>query len=199
MWASISTFFCNWRISALQYSVGFCQTSTEISHRFTYVPSHLNIPPTSLPIPATGIHMSPPSHLALHPTPLGCHRVPDLGSLHHTADFHWLANFTYGNVYVSIHVTLSFPPPPCPQVHFLCLHLHCCPAGSSVPSFWIPYVCVSMWYLSFSFWTISLIQYALGSSTSLELSQMHSFLWLSIISLCIGTTTSLSIHLWMDT
>ena len=43
---------------------------------------------------ATGIHMFPPSvlpfHLPPHPTPipLGCHRVPDLSSLHHTANFH---------------------------------------------------------------------------------------------------------------
>ena len=32
----------NWRIVALQYCVGFCHTSTWISHRYTYVPSLLN-------------------------------------------------------------------------------------------------------------------------------------------------------------
>ena len=41
----------NWRIIALQFCFAFYQTSTWISHRFTYVPSHLNNPPTSLPIP----------------------------------------------------------------------------------------------------------------------------------------------------
>ena len=41
----------NWRIIAIQDSVGFYQTSTWLSHRFTHVPSHLNIPPTSLPTP----------------------------------------------------------------------------------------------------------------------------------------------------
>ena len=44
---------------------------------------------------ALGIHMSlclePPSHLPLHPTPRGCHRTPDLSSLCHTANFHWLS------------------------------------------------------------------------------------------------------------
>ena len=40
-----------WRIIALQNFVVFYQTSTWISHRFTYVPSLLNLPPTSLPIP----------------------------------------------------------------------------------------------------------------------------------------------------
>ena len=42
-----------------------------------------------------GIHMSfslePPSHLTHHPTPVGCHREPDLSSLCHTANFHWLS------------------------------------------------------------------------------------------------------------
>ena len=63
--------FFNWRIIALQNFVVFCQTSTWISHRYIcmciclcisiylsiylyiyiYLPSHLNLPPISLPIP----------------------------------------------------------------------------------------------------------------------------------------------------
>ena len=43
--------FFNCRISALQNFVVFCQTSTRISHRYTHVPSPLNFPPLSLPIP----------------------------------------------------------------------------------------------------------------------------------------------------
>ena len=43
--------------------------------------------------------MSPPSRTSLlhppHPTPLGCHRAPDLSSLCHSANFHWLSKFTY--------------------------------------------------------------------------------------------------------
>ena len=39
----------NWRIIALQYWGGFCHTSTWISHRYTYVPSILNLPPISHP------------------------------------------------------------------------------------------------------------------------------------------------------
>ena len=41
----------NWRIVALQYCVGFCHLSTWISHRYTYVSSLLNLPPTSEPLP----------------------------------------------------------------------------------------------------------------------------------------------------
>ena len=39
---------------------------------------------------------------------------------------------------------------------------------------------------------------SLGPSTSLQMTQFHSFLWLSNIPLYICTTTSLSIHLLMD-
>ena len=39
------------RIIALQNFVVFCQTSTWICHRYTYIRSVLNLPPISLPIP----------------------------------------------------------------------------------------------------------------------------------------------------
>ena len=56
-------FIFNWRIIALQSHVGFCHTTTWISHRYTYVPCLLNLLPT-------------PSH------PSSCHRTwfefPDL-------------------------------------------------------------------------------------------------------------------------
>jgi len=44
--------FFNWRIIALHNFVVFCQTSTWISHRYTYTPFLLKLPPISLPIPA---------------------------------------------------------------------------------------------------------------------------------------------------
>ena len=48
------SFIFNWRIIALQCCAGFCHTTTSISHKYSHVSSLLN----------------------LHPTPLGCHRVP---------------------------------------------------------------------------------------------------------------------------
>ena len=42
--------FFYWRITVLQNFVVFCQTSTWISHRYTYIPSILNLPPISHPI-----------------------------------------------------------------------------------------------------------------------------------------------------
>ena len=65
---------------------------------------------------AKGICMLPPCWASLptplppHPTPLGCHRAPNLSFLHHTANFHQLSDFTYGNEYVSILVSQSLPP-----------------------------------------------------------------------------------------
>ena len=52
LWETSFVFiFFYWRIIALQNCVVFCQTSTWISHRYTYVPSLLNLPPISRCIP----------------------------------------------------------------------------------------------------------------------------------------------------
>ena len=65
-------FIYNWKITALQYFFGFCHKSARISHRYTYVPSLLNLPPLS---------PSQPSRLS---------QSTGLSSLSHTANFHWL-------------------------------------------------------------------------------------------------------------
>jgi len=49
-------FIFNWRMIVLQYWFDFCHTSVWISHRCTYVPSLLKLPP--------------------FPTSLGCYRAP---------------------------------------------------------------------------------------------------------------------------
>ena len=43
---SFSSFIFNWRIIVLQCCFGFCHTTTWISHKYTYIPSLLNLPPT---------------------------------------------------------------------------------------------------------------------------------------------------------
>ena len=45
----IFLFIFNWRISALWCCVGFCRASTWSNHRYTHVPSLLNLRPTSHP------------------------------------------------------------------------------------------------------------------------------------------------------
>ena len=52
-------FIFSWKIIALQYCVGFCHTSTWISRQYTYVPSLLNLPPTSHPCHLLGCHRAP--------------------------------------------------------------------------------------------------------------------------------------------
>ena len=66
-------YFFNWRIIALQNFAVFCQTSTWISHRYTYISSLLNLPP-----------ISPPHHSRLMQSPC-------LGFLSHIANSHWLS------------------------------------------------------------------------------------------------------------
>ena len=54
----------HWRTIALQYSVGFCHTSTWISHRYTYVPpSWASFPP---PTPSHPSRLSQFGHVAQH-------------------------------------------------------------------------------------------------------------------------------------
>ena len=72
---NINLFIFNWRIITLQHCVGFCHTLTQISHRYTYVPYLLSLPPTSHPIP--------PSRLS---------QSPRLSFLHHTANSHLLSS-----------------------------------------------------------------------------------------------------------
>ena len=56
-------FFISWRLIILQYCSGFCHTLKWISHGFTCVP-----------------HPDPPSHLPLHPIPLGPPSAPGLST-----------------------------------------------------------------------------------------------------------------------
>ena len=51
MCQELFVFFLNDRIITLQYCDGSCHTSVLIGQRYTYVPSLLKTPPTSLPIP----------------------------------------------------------------------------------------------------------------------------------------------------
>ena len=80
--------FFNWRIIALQSFFVFCQTSTWISHRYTYILSLLKLPPVSLPMPPLCDDTEP---LFEFPEP--------------RSKFPVALYFTYGNV--SFHVTLS--------------------------------------------------------------------------------------------
>ena len=91
---------------------------------------------------AKAIHMplplKPPSHSPPHVTPLGCHRASPLGSLHHTANSHWLFYFTYGNAWFN--TTLSNCPTPslphCDQnsVLYICVSVTVLKIGPLAPT-----------------------------------------------------------------
>ena len=55
--------FISWRLITLQYCSSFCHTLTWISHGFTCI-----------------LHPDPPSHLPLHPIPLGLPSAPALST-----------------------------------------------------------------------------------------------------------------------
>ena len=69
--------YISWRLITLQYCSGFCHTLTWISHGFTCIP-----------------HPDPPSHLPLHPIPLGLPSSPALSTclMHPT----WTTEQTFG-------------------------------------------------------------------------------------------------------
>ena len=56
----------------------------------------------------------------------------------------------------SIHFTLFLPYFVQMSVLYVCTSVAALPIGSSVPSIYILYMCVNMWYLFFSFWLTSL-------------------------------------------
>ena len=88
-------FIFNWRIIALQYCVGFCHTSTWIIHRYTYVPSFLNIPRSSLSVPPLYVFTEHWFELpASHKFPL--------------AILHMLLPYICYHTTLSIHPTFSF-------------------------------------------------------------------------------------------
>ena len=117
-----------WRIIALQNFTVFCQISTWISHRYTYISSLLKLPPISLSIP-----------------PLWVDTELLFDFLEPYSKCLLAIYFTYDNV--SFHVTLSIhltlpPLSPYSQVYSLCLILHCCPVNKFFSTIFLDSVCM---------------------------------------------------------
>ena len=112
---------CNSRVHVSQYCVGFWHPSTRISHRYTHVPSLLNLPPTSLPIP-----------------PLVTEYWAELPGSH--SKFPPAVYLTWGSGYAPMLVSQLAPPSPSPTVSTVCslrLHLHCCPANRNISTIFL--------------------------------------------------------------
>ena len=89
---------------------------------------------------AIGTQTFPPSHLPPHPTPLGCHRAPTLGSVCHTANSHWLS-FLHLVMYMfqcySLESSHPLLPPNCVQKSVLYVCLLCCPASRVISTIFL--------------------------------------------------------------
>ena len=83
-------FFFNWGIIALQYCVGFCHTSTWLSHRYPYVHT---FPPSWTPLT---------SPFSYHPSQLLQEHWVELSLLCYTANSHLLSISHMENVYASL-------------------------------------------------------------------------------------------------
>ena len=84
--------FISWRLITLQYCSGFCHTLTWISHGFTCIP-----------------YPDLPSHLPLHPIPLGLPSAPGLTTclMHPT----WAGDLFHPWLYTCFDAVLSNIPP----------------------------------------------------------------------------------------
>ena len=121
---------------------------------------------------AISIHIFFPSwtssHLPTHPPPLGCHRAPGWTSCVIQQLPRLAIYFTHGSVYMSLLLSQFIPPSPSPvlqigsSVPFSRLHIYAliCDICFSLSDFLLP------------------VQQVLGSSTTLQWTQIHSFLWL---------------------
>ena len=89
------------------------------------------------------------SHLLPHSIHLGCHRAPDLSSLNHTVNSHWLT-ILHILVYMfpcysfhSSHPLLSLPES---QVCSLCLNLHCCSTNRFISTIFLDFMHIVLIY-----------------------------------------------------
>ena len=119
---------------ALQYCVGFCHTSTWIGHRYASVPSLYNLPPPSHP-----------------PHPSWLSQRTGLRSLSHAGNSLWLSVLCMVMHTFPCYLCPTFSSPCCVHISFSMSASPLLPwkICSSTPSFWIPYICVNIWYLFF--------------------------------------------------
>ena len=144
---------------ALQWYAGFCYRAKWISRMHTYT----TLLWSSLR-PQSQASRSPQS---TEPFPCATLQAPIRRLFHPGSCTRHLS--------LPTHPSLPYPQP---CVHTAVLPISSIPAlqiGFSLLYFQIPHTCINIWYLSFSFWLPSVSQ-ILGPSTSLNMTQFHSFL-----------------------
>ena len=151
--------------------------------------------------------MSPPSQTSL-PSPSPSHLQPVIESLFEFPESHskfpLAIYFTNGivNFYVTLSIHLPFSLLFSHLVHmsvlYVCFSIAALKINSSVPSLQIPFICVIIRYLYFSFWLTSLCIMGSRFILLIRTDSKAFLLWLSNNPLCICTTISLLIHLSMN-
>ena len=81
---------------------------------------------------------------------------------------------------VCVWIPVSQSIPPCPprldshaSILYICVSVSASQIRSSVPFFYIPYLCSNIWYLFF--WLSHSVWHSLGPSMSLQMAQFYSF------------------------
>ena len=152
-----------------------------------------------------GSPSQPPAH-HFNPPLLSHHRAP-IWTPCAQSSFLLAVYFTHTSVYIYIYqyyfLNSFHPLLPllCLQISFLSLCLYSHPANKVhqyhlFPR--IPYTCVNIWYLFFSFWPISLCMTGSGlTRITTNGSGFIPFSWLRNLPLYTHTTSTLSIHVLM--
>ena len=133
----------------LQYCIGFAIYQHESATGVHVLPI-LNPPPTSLPVPSLWV-------IPVHQPQASC-------ILHQTwtGDSFLIWYYTCFNAILPNHSPLSLSHRVQKTVLYICVSFAASHTGLLLPSFYIPYICISILYWYFSFWLISLC--IIGSS-----------------------------------
>ena len=141
--------YFNWRLITLQYCIGSAIQQHESATGIHVFPI-LNPPPTSLPVSSLQV-------IPVHQPQASCilHRT-------WTGDSFLIWYYTCFHAIPPNHPTLSLSHRVQTTVLYICVSFAVSHTGLSLPSFLIPYICVSVLYWCFSFWLTSLC--IIGSS-----------------------------------
>ena len=136
--------------------------------------------------------------------PSRCSQSTELISLCYATSSHYLSILRFVVYVCPCHsLTLSHSPSLYPQVHSLVglhLYFHLTPRFLMTFFFFLDSIYMLAYGICFSLSDLlHSVGQSLGPSTSLQITQFHSFLWLSNVPFYICATYSLSIHLLMDT
>ena len=116
---SLGFFILNWRIIALQCCADFCHTKTGISCKYTYIPSLLNLSPTSLPVPPFWVITEHLAELSM--------AIQQLPASQLFYPWSCTCVVMYTCQWRSLNSSHPLLPPLYPQVHSLFLCLYSCP------------------------------------------------------------------------